>query len=137
MPKISAVALFCEDIRNELEGGKSLIGVLPLGISVPAAPGRPMDLGLFIRVLIDPSWTGDLITCHVVMLSGEEIDCGEINSTNIESMKAAAKSPDAPLVTTIHGTIIVDEIRTGWLRVLLRADGEETEIGVLHIVVAP
>lgn len=52
MNGIQAVALFCEDVRQEAAGTVTLVGLLSDNLAVPAFPGVMPKLAIYIRVHI-------------------------------------------------------------------------------------
>src|SRR4051794_5934383 len=50
MPEWSAIALFCEDIREEKTGQDTLIGILPDNVRVPSFPGAMPKVCVYLRI---------------------------------------------------------------------------------------
>jgi hypothetical protein len=50
MNSINAIALFCEDVRQEVGGTVTLIGLLSDNLAVPAFPGAMPKLAVYARV---------------------------------------------------------------------------------------
>lgn len=53
MESLRAIALFCEDIREEKGDTDSLVGILPDNIEVPRVPGAFVKLSLYVRLLVE------------------------------------------------------------------------------------
>ena len=52
IPTFTAVSIFCEDIRDEINEQRTLVGLLPDNIAVSATPGMLPKLGLYTRMMI-------------------------------------------------------------------------------------
>lgn len=50
MNRIQATALFCDDIREEVGGKSTIIGILPDNFQAPEVPGAIPKLGMYIRL---------------------------------------------------------------------------------------
>lgn len=50
---VTASAVFCEDIREELSGAHSLVGIMPDNIAVPSFPGAMPKICVYARTLFD------------------------------------------------------------------------------------
>lgn len=55
MSRVYPLAFFCEDIREELQGTHSLVGLLPDNIEVPGFPSGISNLALYLRVNFSPT----------------------------------------------------------------------------------
>lgn len=107
---VSAVALFCEDIREEKSGVNTLIGILPDNVAPPASSG-PSDgapiakLCIYLRINFSPS---DKVLAGTAKLLDPErnaIELGEITQALIDQASETAKkqgSPLAGLLTRAH-----------------------------------
>ena len=105
---ISAIALFCEDIREEKSGMHTLIGIMPDNVSVSRPSGKSLDdapiakLCVYLRIHFAP--TDEVIagTARILTPDGNAIDLGDITQDIIEQAKAAATrlgNPTAGLLT--------------------------------------
>lgn len=50
MQTLSAVALFCDDVREEKAGTTTVVGILPDNVSVKSVPVSFPKLGLYVRI---------------------------------------------------------------------------------------
>lgn len=66
MKGVSAVALFCEDVRREASGKQTLIGVFADLVRITEMPGEIRRLSVYYRIRFDPSGDyPDPITPHL------------------------------------------------------------------------
>ncbi len=91
----SAVALFCDDIREEKSGAVILIGIMGDNVSIPRPPdeadgmvGVIPRLCIYIRVNFDVSADVAPISFKVTMPDGSELDAGKIDERTIATAKS-------------------------------------------------
>lgn len=53
VPPFASVAVFAEDIRQEVSGQVSIVGIMPDNITVPNIPGMLPKLAVYVRSVID------------------------------------------------------------------------------------
>jgi hypothetical protein len=93
----SAIALFCEDIREEKSGALTLIAIMPDNVSVPP-PQQPSGegekrtrliprLGVYVRINFDVSADLGPITVKVTMPDGEVVHEETISDETVISAK--------------------------------------------------
>ena len=86
---ISALTLFCEDIRQELTGIESHIGVLPDNIGVPMFPATIAKLGLYTRITFAKGEQLEPFELVATDLSGTEMSLAKFNSSDLEGIRAS------------------------------------------------
>jgi hypothetical protein len=91
MTDLIGYCLFCEDIRIEIGGTVSLVGVLPHGINVPELPFELGNLGVFTRLKLPLGWTEGEIRTFLVLPDGSQRALGVANPESI--MAAASEMP--------------------------------------------
>jgi hypothetical protein len=107
----SAVAIFCEDIRDEKAGGLSLIGVVGDNVGVPAlAEGVPQEyqailpkLCMYLRVNFDAENDPGEITVIIILPDGTVASQNVIAKEIIDQARATRLrgNPVAGLVTRL------------------------------------
>lgn len=53
IPSVTASALFCEDIREELSGALTLVGVFPDNLALPSTPIMMAKFAVFVRLALN------------------------------------------------------------------------------------
>ncbi len=137
-PDISAVGMFCEDIREEKAGTDTLIGILPDNMTVPQ-PGSIPKLCLYVRIQFEPKVDPGDIVIRVFLPTGENIMENIIEPELIKGARDKAISRDAPLVGLFSrmtwGNFPAQS--SGRVKVSISAGGREWICGHLNIKVAP
>ncbi|MCW1991275.1 UNVERIFIED_ORG: hypothetical protein M2425_002727 [Bradyrhizobium japonicum] len=137
---VACIAIFCEDIRREVNGRETLIGVLPTGIRVPELPWQLKRLSLYyrIRLPLDQDTNQKIyidLDAAGVTDAGIEADDQGIPKEVLERAVARARERNAPYVEVIarlrlDGFPIVGE---GRITALLFAGEEKVVGGYLNI----
>ena len=139
MQPISAVALFCEDIRDEKSGAQTLIGIFPDNADVPAFPCTFSRLGLYLRIHIDPAFDPHSLSLVLRMPSGQEQVVAELGRELIDKGRREAEDSQSPLIGFISRTIVRDFTISGPGRIAAVVKVGEREIlaGALNIQQIP
>src|SRR5690554_1201278 len=103
---VSAVAIFCEDIRNEAGPGRqnTIVGTLPDNIQADGPPimdgQRPVlpKFGVYLRVNIDIENKPNSLSAKVVDASGATVTQTEWTQAVINSAYEGAKNSKMPVV---------------------------------------
>lgn len=99
MAEISAIGIFCEDIREEKSGQITLIGILPDAINVPSMPGMLAKLCLYVRIHISPADTDlERVAARIIMPDGNELVASEIDKERIASGRDKAVASGNPIL---------------------------------------
>lgn len=133
---ISAVSIFCEDIREEANGGETFIGVLPDGITVPALPGVLHRLTMHTRITFPPSKPPKEIFSRLIIEGTDEpVFESEVESSIIRQASTETRDFGTPLATVISRVVMGDIPIPDKCRLvsLLKIDGVEYVIGSLRI----
>jgi len=140
MSPISVVALFCEDIRDEVGGTISLIGIFSDNAELPPlVEGTAVmisKLSVYIRINFDAD--RDLpapIKYHVIMPDGVRIPAGEINKETIDSARSTKRlgNPIAGLFGRFQMNSLVFA-KPGRIVVEVDIDSETYLAGALNFV---
>ena len=118
MRPITAIALFCEDIREEQQGTSTIIGVLPDNLSVGPGPGFLPKLAIYLRIQIDHAVNVNTIRARIIFSDGRELDMApfDLGSVGIAKSSAAAlfarssSSSSSPVAMRIT---LTDMLRAG------------------------
>lgn len=138
MQRYSAIALFCEDIREERNGGTSLVGVTSDNIGVPAFPGSMPKLGIFIRLNFNPDDQLKNIMPRLTFPDGHSVDFNSVGEAEIERAKREAIEKDSPLAGIVFRLLALNfgVPSKGRLLLDLVIDGEPQLCGSLNFELA-
>lgn len=142
MKDVSAVALFCEDIRREAAARETLIGVMPDTIRIPRVPGVLRRLVIHARIRVNIDYV-DFDRSIRISLSGTPDGLevrgateGPIPKELLERSLARAKEFGLPYAS-VYGQIRLDEPvpikEVGTLMVYLHCGDEKEVCGLLNI----
>ena len=145
---ISAIALFCEDIREEKSGSDILIGVmtdnLNLQIPVPKGTARPKGatgglskLGIYVRVVLpvdDPVERFDVTLKHP---EGTERALGSFSDEGIKETLNEARKRNSPIVGFIFKAIVAPFLlpQDGRLEVHVTTPSRDLIAGILNVTI--
>lgn len=136
MLPISAVSIFCEDIREEKSGQDTIIGTLPDNIEVPHVPGVMPKLGLYVRIHFDIDKMPRSVSGKLVNTDGSVIPFQDWEAAAIAKTFADSKKNQAPLVGLIMKLVAgpYPIPKTGKLLAIVIINGEEFIAGALNII---
>ncbi len=117
---LNILALFCEDIREEMGGVLSLIGVIPDNVNVSNLPNEAssippkIDIGakvlsklcVFVRINFDPEYELPEGKLRLVLPNDEKIELGNIDSATIKKAQREAKEKGNPLAGVISRAVL-------------------------------
>jgi hypothetical protein len=117
---VNAVAVFCEDIRQEASGQLTLVGTMPDTIKLSRLPGMMPKLGVYLRFHITASEKPKSVSAKFVGANSSQFK--EMN-WNEDAINRAftALSEDIPFA--------------GFMGRAVRAPAKVTEVGFLGVVV--
>ncbi len=136
---ISAVCIFCEDVRNEANGGETFIGVLPDGVSVESLPGVMNRLTTHTRITFPPAKPPKSLRSSLRIEGvGIVLYDADIELTVVERAARESLESGTPLATVINRVVMGDLTIPEPCRLLscLRINGEEYIVGTLRIETA-
>jgi hypothetical protein len=134
----SVVALFCEDVRPELSGQHTLIGILPDNLEVPSVPGLMPKLGVYVRAVIEANHVPKQTAVRLTNTDGSSIPVAQWNPTIIQQGVNEASSRGLPVYGLIS-TAIVGPFRVpqaGLIQVTVDIDGTQYVAGVLSVMIS-
>jgi hypothetical protein len=98
---LSAVALFCDDIREERLGTLTLVGVMPDNVEVPAFPGALAKVGIYVRIHLDPNTDPGAIELLLTFTDGVQHKIGELPKELVDKSRADALAGGNPIAGLI------------------------------------
>lgn len=139
IPAFAAISIFCEDIRDEINDQRTLVGLLPDNIAVSATPGMLPKLGLYTRMMIPveaPCDGGLQVTLKSP--SGTVVIEAPVEIDKIAMAQADSKAQGAPvaiiLTSMLASPFAITEV--GRFVVTARYMNEEYYSGSLMVVIA-
>lgn len=84
-----AIGLFCEDVREEIAGTHTVVGIFPDNLSLTEMPATMPKLVLYLRFMLNPASEPGKIIVSLTFPSGETID---ILTIDAEVTSAACKA---------------------------------------------
>lgn len=143
MIEISGYSLFCEDIREEIGGRFTLVGVMRPAIGISEFPTTLAKLGIMSKVMRDPE-SREPLTVRVVyhLPSGEIRILAEETSP---SHQGPVPPPIFPALSGLNAQVLETHIvfsplkleAPGRIEVIAETSGQETLIDALSFAVIP
>jgi len=109
---VSIIGLFCEDVRDEVGGTHTIVGVLPENIDFPAWPATFARLCLYVRFQIDPAADPGQISVHWLLPDGTIAAKAELEPTMVRTAREDAIAKKSPTVGFIS-KFVASPLRMG------------------------
>lgn len=135
MTDISAIVLFCDDFRQDVNGTFMLIGVVPDGMMVPAFPATLPKLAIFARLNVPTTFVPRRIQLRLTGPGIADASVGDFSSETIQTGIEHAQQNGAPFLG-LMGVLVQSPLSIsyeGHLTVKMIIDDQVTVIGDLHI----
>ncbi len=133
---ISAVALFCEDIREEKSCQVSVIGIYTDNITVQSVPFQFAKLAVYIRITLSVDEPAPKeIALHLVQTDNKEIPFSVFGSDLVEKALRESREKGATRAGLI-GSAILPGYRVrqkGRMNVIAKFDAQEVLCGTLNV----
>ena len=97
MTQLVVVSLFCEDIRQEANGQKTIVGTFTDSITVPKIPGAFPKLAIYSRLNVPIDFKIEKISYQLLDPDGDIIAEQIVPKELIESNHIDAKSKNHPM----------------------------------------
>lgn len=135
MPAI--IAVFCDDIREEVRGTFSVIGVMPDNLQVDGVPGVIPRLAVYVRAHFDPHQQYSGFTVRLAFPNGQTLDIHQADAESVRKLQSDALAKDNPnvglVIRAVYSPAPIPQ--TGRINILYIQEGEEPIIcGSLNIV---
>jgi len=99
---LSAMVLFCEDIRQEVSGQVSLVGILPDGLHLPGIPGMIPKLGMYVRAHIPVDLEPTTAYIYVFGPDTERTLVAQFDPEMIHRAQSEARAMGLPIAGVIN-----------------------------------
>jgi hypothetical protein len=138
MSMVRAIALFCEDIREEKSGQDILIGILSDNLGLPSLPAVLGKLAVYVRVYFDTSAKPKPIIGWVQLPWGQKFDLGEASTALVKQALEDAKSQGNPLAgVVLKGMFTPLPVPTfGVITAFIKIGEQEHLCGFLNLTLA-
>jgi hypothetical protein len=135
-----AIAIFCEDIREEKSGQITLVGIFPDNLNLPRVPSLAPKLGVYVRVTFDPqSRLPKQISARLQTPweASRNLQLGNADANLIATAVANSRKNNLPVVGIIMQAMLSPfPIPTaGQIVIYVKVDDEEYPCGVLNLIV--
>jgi hypothetical protein len=138
MKRWDAIGFFCEDVRQEVSGTETIVGVMPDNVAIQGQPGGSLPkLGMYVRIHITTDLEVKTISVTADFFDGANRQViGIFDEAQIAQEKDKARSSGAHLIGFVFRAILSPFPVSQFGRILLRAKiGEDEAIcGGLNIV---
>ena len=138
MNEISAIGLFCEDIREEKSGSLSLIGVLGDTLAVPDFPGAMPKIGTYVRINLSTEIIINEFNINLKIDENNIVNITKISkdliNKSIYDTKALGNNISGIYSHTIFSPFPVN--KPGRIILMLNWDGGEIILGSLNFIKA-
>jgi len=139
MNDISAVALFCEDIREEKIGTETIVGVFPDNVNIQKVPGIFPKICIYVRLHFRPDVEPGRILTRIIMPDDTEANRNEIQPQLIKQAREQAMADGSPYAGLITKFIIspMQVTSIGRIRAMVTVNGKECIAGALNLRLSP
>jgi len=136
MCPFSFIGIFCEDVRDEVAGTHTIVGVLPNNVNIGGLPGMIPKLGIYIRIQLGQEANPKSLKASIKVPGGSIFEIANFADSFIAKAKEESKANGttfagliakgifSPLPITIAGTI----------EAIVEVDGTEYICGVLNLI---
>ena len=134
MNDISAVALFCSDVREEKGNTVTIVGVLPDNLNVPKLPGALPKLCVYVRIHVGINFDPGALYSRLVM-DGKEIGRIDVQSKIVDTARARSKDSGKAYAGLISTFVMAPLAiaKPGLMQALVTARDNEIVAGSLYI----
>jgi hypothetical protein len=135
MNDISIVALFCDDIREEIGGTTTIVGVLPDNLSVSEIPGIFPKLCVYVRMHLRSDLKPGPIVTRVLTPDGQEVGNSVAEPHMLADVLARAQNSGAPYAGLVMRFFVspLQITQIGRIQALVSVGDKEHVAGVLNI----
>jgi hypothetical protein len=136
--KFSAIALFCEDIREEKSKQDTIIGILPDNINLPRSSAMLPKLGIYLRFHLNAGSEFRTITAKLRVPGADELPLLALDEAALAEMRTNALSSGMPFAGLISKTMFAPftVAAAGKLEVVAEVDGTDHICGVLNVIIS-
>lgn len=133
--EISAMSIFCEDVRHEVNGQRTLVGLLGDSISVDTIPGTISRVALFSRISVPIDFLLESLTLTLFDPDGNVIYAKSVDAELLPTSKqdaAARGNPSYGIVSDVKMQQFKVE-KAGVFQVEMQVNEQVVKSGFLNI----
>jgi hypothetical protein len=132
-----AIAIFCEDIREEKSGQETIVGIFPDNLNVSSVPGMLPKLGIYVRFHLNAAYEFRAIRTKLRVPGADDIPLGTWEEGLVAEVRENALSNGMPFAGLISKTLFAPFPVTaaGRLELVAEIDGADHICGALNVVV--
>jgi hypothetical protein len=104
--KFSALSVFAEDIREEVAGTQTIVGVMPDNMAVPSFPGLFPKIAVYTRISFDPGFPPKNLSIACTLNDTLELAADTFATEMIEGSVRATRAKDGPIATLVSKILI-------------------------------
>jgi hypothetical protein len=144
---INCVGIFCEDVREEMGGTHTIIGVMPDNINLQGQEGLKLPdgdrgklllpkMGFYVRTNLDASAPAPKQITAAISFPGHGIiPLGTLGTEAIEKAFADSRSNKTPFVGVVFKAVVspLTITESGIASLHVNVDGQEQMCGALNI----
>jgi hypothetical protein len=134
----SAIALFCEDIREESRGQVTLVGVVPDNGAVAEIPATIPKFCAFIRVNFSPERPPESLATFLRLPDGTEVAYSDHDVSGLRQSSKDAIEKGNPLVGSVGRVVGINFpiSSEGLIGAFAKINGEERLAGFVRFSLA-
>lgn len=138
--EIAGLAVFAEDIREEIGETYTIVGIMPDTLQVPVAGGFLPKLAVYVRVSVELAKVkaDSGIKIRLYQTDGSMMIESDTNSEALQSAAASAREQGSPIATlfTVLKSSLFPIVGTGNIHASYQFDDlEETLAGFLRVTI--
>jgi hypothetical protein len=139
MDIIRGLAIFCEDIREEISGQNTLIGIMADNLAVPSTPVVLARLAIYTRVYFDISAQPETVSAVVEMPSGERFELGGATIDLVKGGFATARDNNVQLAGIILKGLFspLPISSVGAINAIVSIGARQHILGTLNVIIDP
>jgi hypothetical protein len=136
--KFSAIALFCEDIRDEKSEQDTITGILPDNINLPRSSAVLPKLGIYLRFHLNADSEFRTIRARLRVPGADELSLLALDESVLAEMRTNALSSGMPFAGLISKTMFAPFTvgAAGKFEVVAEIDGTDHICGALNVVIS-
>jgi hypothetical protein len=136
---VQAMGVFCEDIREEVGGLHTVVGVFPDNVNVPSFPAALLKFAFYLRVRVDLGADVEPIAILLVSIKGEELPLTTIDANILAKAQEEARASGLPFGTVISKAVTqgVPIEGPGRIKAVARTGEGETICATLNFQAVP
>jgi hypothetical protein len=137
MPASFVIGLFCDDVRDEVSGAHTIVGVYPDNIALPQVSVMLPKLTLYVRSLLDPASEPGAINVALIFPNGESKNVLEIDPATTKKACDDARAAGTPYAGIISKVVMLNftVVQAGRVVAVAKIEGRDQVCAALNFTV--